>query len=139
MTNSRHHNDTILFFDGVCNLCNSSVDFVLRNDREHRVLVAPLQGTTAREILLPHGIDPEQLDSLVLWKNGNVYRYSDAALQVAGYLRAPWSWGKALLILPRALRDPIYKWIARNRYKIFGKKETCRLPTPEERARFIED
>lgn len=127
-----------MFFDGVCNLCNSSVDFVVRHDPKGLVKLAPLQGETARRMLdvadIPAG-DPE---SLILWDCGRVYKYSDAALRVSRYLRFPWSLCIIFFIVPRFVRNAVYRYIAANRYKWFGKKESCRLPEPHELSRFMD-
>ncbi|MDP0501925.1 MAG: DCC1-like thiol-disulfide oxidoreductase family protein [Verrucomicrobiota bacterium JB022] len=128
----------ILFFDGVCNLCNHTVDFILRHEREPRLRFAPLQGEHARRLLPPLGIDPEALDSLVLYEAGRVYQRSAGAFALAAYLRAPWCWLRAFRILPRAWLDALYRYVAARRYRWFGQKESCRLPTPEERARFLD-
>ncbi len=128
----------ILLFDGVCNLCNGTVDFIMRHDRLGVVKLGSLQSRTGRELLTDAGL-PEDYDaSLVLFEDGQVYTSSDAALRVARYLDAPWSWSGVLRIVPRPLRDVVYRWVSRNRYQWFGKRDTCRLPTEEERARFID-
>jgi predicted DCC family thiol-disulfide oxidoreductase YuxK len=124
----------VLFFDGVCNLCNSSIDFVVRRDKKRRYRFAPLQGTTAA-----HAIPGQVLsfDSFVLAENGQIYLRSTAALKVVAGLGGIWSFAKVLLWIPAPLRDVVYKVIAKNRYRWFGQKDTCRLPTPEERALFL--
>lgn len=127
----------ILFFDGVCNLCNASVDRVIRGDKSREIMVAPLQGQTAEELLPYSGINHEQIKSLVYWDGGKVYTFSNAALQVAKDMKLPWSTFYVLKIFPRSIRDAVYQWIARNRYKWFGQKDSCRLPTEEEAARFL--
>lgn len=125
----------ILFFDGHCNLCNASVDFVLRRDRRMKIFVASLQGETAREAL------PDDLrttiDSLVLKVDDQWYTHSTAALRCAKHLGFPWSMAVVFLIVPRFIRDGVYRYIARNRYKWFGRNDTCRMPTEEEKARFL--
>ena len=124
----------IVFFDGVCGLCNRAVNVLLRHDEDAYFKVAPLQGSTARALL---GNLPEKVDSIVLWEEGSVYIKSDAALRIASRLTG---WPRLLLsarILPRYFRDKVYDLIARKRYHWFGKKETCRVPTEQERLRFL--
>jgi predicted DCC family thiol-disulfide oxidoreductase YuxK len=127
----------ILLFDGVCNLCNHAVDFVIRHDPAGRIRFASLQSDTGRALLRQHGGTPGTLDSVVLVENGRLYTHSDAALRTARYLRG-WRWLYALRGIPRSWRDAVYGWVARNRYRWFGQRETCRLPTPAERARFLD-
>jgi predicted DCC family thiol-disulfide oxidoreductase YuxK len=127
---------SILFFDGVCGLCNKSVDFVLVRDRRGAIQFAPLQGDTARHLLPP--ADRENLDSMVLWVKGQSYRKSAAVVRVLWRLSAGWQiLGTLLWLIPLPLRNLGYSLIARNRYRFFGKKETCRMPSPEERQRFL--
>lgn len=126
----------ILFFDGVCGLCNWSVNFVLLRDRKGEIQFAPLQGETARVLLTSR--DVENLHSVVLWVNGQTYRKSAAVVRVLWRLGSFWKvLGTLLWLIPLPIRNFIYECVARNRYRLFGKKESCRLPTPEERARFL--
>lgn len=133
----------IIFFDGVCNLCNLAVDLVIKHDPNRKFLFAPLQGETAKA-MLPEGVgktmskDGEDQWSMVLLDGQGYYERSQAALLVGKHLNGPISIMARLgLIMPLFLGDFVYRWIAANRYKIFGKKETCRLPTPEEQALFL--
>ncbi len=130
-------NDIVLF-DGVCNLCNSSVDFVVRHERDNNLRFASLQSDFATALLAEHGIviegDP---DSIVVVKNGVLLEQSDAAMAIASHLKMPWRIVAVGKLVPKFLRDRIYDWVAKNRYRWFGKKETCRIPTPEERSRFL--
>ncbi len=130
------HEHPVIFFDGVCGLCNAFVDFVLNHDHEEVFYFAPLQGDFAREIdaLSPYR---NSLSSVVLWKNGQVYTESTAAMEVFIALGGGWKIMRLFYLVPRFIRDFFYKLIARNRYKIFGKSETCRMPTPQERSRFL--
>jgi predicted DCC family thiol-disulfide oxidoreductase YuxK len=130
------HERQIIFFDGVCNLCNAFVDFLVRRDAEHLFDFAPLQGSNAKQ-LLPARF-PEKLSSVVLWSQGEVHEKSDAALMVLQQLGGLWGALRVFWVLPKGLRDWGYDLVARNRYALFGKRETCRLPTPEERARFLD-
>lgn len=127
--------EKIVFFDGVCNLCNSAVDFIVRNDKNHILKIASLQGETAKKYLSQEQIT--NLDSLVYFSDGEVYERSTGALKISGFLGFPWSLFKVFLILPSFLRDPVYNFIAKHRYKMFGKKESCRLPGPSEKEVFL--
>ena len=127
----------MLLFDGVCNLCNAAVNWVIDHDEAGRVRLGALQSEAGELLLTQLGLQSDYLESLVLVENGQAYVKSDAALRLAGHLKAPWSYGKALLAIPRPIRDAVYDVIANNRYQWFGKRDSCRMPTPELRARFI--
>jgi predicted DCC family thiol-disulfide oxidoreductase YuxK len=127
--------EVILFFDGVCNLCNGFVDFSLKYSADDKVKFASLQGETASK-LLPSEI-VKDLDTVCLYIDGHTYTRSDAVAHLATHLRFPWSLLNWIRIFPRPLRDWGYKFVAKNRYRLFGQKETCRLPTPEERGRLL--
>lgn len=129
----------MLLFDGVCHVCHRSVKFVLRHERRPWVLFAALQSDTGRALLRELQLPPGYLDSLVFIEDRRLFTHSEAALRLARHLRAPWSWSAALLrIVPRAVRDAIYTWIARHRYRWFGRdEEACLVPAPELRARFL--
>ena len=127
----------ILFFDGVCGLCNHSVDFVLRNDRRGTIRFAPLQGQTASK-LLPEA-DLRNLNSVVFQVRGQAFRQSTAIVGLLREMGGVWSLlGLLLWLVPSPLRNLGYRIVARFRYRMFGQKETCRMPKPEERARFLE-
>lgn len=126
-----------MIFDGVCNLCNASVDFIIRHDKRGRFRFTANQHEAGKQILAAQGLAPDSADTVFLYEGGRLYSRSSAALRIARGLGFPWSLAWAGMILPRPLRDAVYAWIARNRYRWFGKKETCRLPTPEERSRFL--
>lgn len=128
----------VILFDGVCHLCAWSVRFVFERDREGLIHFAPLQSDTGRSILRQHGLDENALDSFVFISDGRAWRESDAALRVCEFLKFPWRLLAPLVFLPRFLRDPIYRLIARNRYRWFGKSDACMMPAPELRARFLE-
>lgn len=127
----------VILFDGVCNLCNNSVDFVIQRDKKNRFKFGALQDPSTKKLLKDYFINSEYLDSLVLISGNQVYYKSSAALQIAKNLGGFWSVWYGLKIVPKFIRDPIYDWIAANRYKLFGKKETCRLPSPEEKEKFL--
>jgi predicted DCC family thiol-disulfide oxidoreductase YuxK len=127
---------SVIFFDGVCGLCNRFVDFVIRHDRQGVFRLAPLQGETARDRLAE--ADVVDLKTVVLVDLSGTYRKSTAVLRVLGRLGGFWKFAAALLwVIPRPIRDLGYSWIAANRYAIFGRKETCRLPSAAERERFL--
>lgn len=128
----------IIFFDGVCNLCNSSVQFVIKYDAGNKFLFAPLQGITAKEILEKHNHPTKQLNSFVLYKNDRLFTQSTAALKVARELKGWPSWLYAFIIVPVFIRDAVYNFIAKNRYKWFGKKDSCMLPSPALKAKFLD-
>jgi predicted DCC family thiol-disulfide oxidoreductase YuxK len=135
---------SIVLFDGVCNLCNGFVTFVLDRDHERRFLVASLQSDEAAKVLsgladparapLAPGSAP---DTIVLVEGGRAYDCSTAALRIARGLGGPWRLAGVLLLVPRSLRDAVYRLVARNRYRWFGKAAVCRVPTPELRDRFL--
>lgn len=126
----------IVFFDGVCGMCNYTVDFLLKHDTQERLLFAPLQGTTAAERLDPR--DVGSLSSIVFLVNGQAYRHSSAVARILWRIGGVWRiLGAMLWLVPWPLRHLGYKLTAKLRYRLFGKKETCRMPTPEERARFL--
>lgn len=127
----------LILFDGVCNLCNSSIDFILKRDRKNRFLVGPLQDPIGQKILNKYGIPGSYLESLIVIENGQAFSRSTGALKIARHLSGLWPIFYPLILIPSFLRDPIYNWIGKNRYRWFGKKETCRLPTPEEKAKFL--
>jgi predicted DCC family thiol-disulfide oxidoreductase YuxK len=129
----------IVYFDGVCGLCNRFVDFVLRHDPEGRFRFAALQSPRGEAALRRIGADPGgPLGSVIVEDAGDVLVRSDAVLRVWRRLGFPFSLLAAFRIVPRPLRDAVYSFIARRRYAWFGKRETCRVPTPAERARFLD-
>ena len=122
----------VVFFDGVCGLCNASVDFILRRDSVHRFRFAPLQGETAHRELPT--TDTERLDTLVLVTSTGIHRRSAAVVRILWRLPGLWPWvGGLLWLVPLPLRDIGYRIVSAHRLRWFGQKETCRLPTPEER------
>ena len=129
---------SIILFDGVCNLCNGSVQFVLTRDKNRHFLYATLQGEQAEKLLKKHGKNNKDLDSFLLIENGQLYQKSTAALRVAKKLNAAWPLLYFFIIIPQPLRDTVYNFIAKNRYKWFGKRESCMLPTKETKALFLD-
>ncbi len=128
---------SIIFFDGVCNLCNASIDFVIQRDHKDHFLVGALQEDFSKTILSNFEVREDYLDSLVLLEKGEIYYKSTAALKIAINLSGLWPVLYPLIFLPKFLRDPVYNWIGSNRYRWFGKKSTCRLPNPAEKAKFL--
>ena len=128
----------ILFFDGVCNLCNGAVQTVLLNDRRGELRFASLQSALAARLLPPAGVDPSRLDSLVLYQNGRAHTHSDGALLTARLMGGYFAYFDYLRFVPRFIRDTAYDFIARNRYRWFGRAEACMLPRPEWTDRFLE-
>jgi len=127
----------IVLFDGECNFCNASVRFILERDPDGQFQFAPLQSATGRALLADSGIGDE-IDSIVLIEDGRPSTYSTAALRIARRLSAPWSWTYALILVPRFLRDWAYRLFAKYRYRLFGKRDECMIPTPDMRSRFLE-
>lgn len=130
-------NFPVLLFDGVCNLCNHSVQWVLRHDARGQFRFAALQSDPGRSLLLRFGLNAEQLDSVVLIDRDRAYIRSDAPLEVLYKLGGAWAWFYPLKALPRSWRDAAYDWIARNRYRWFGRREACMMPRPEWKERFL--
>jgi len=128
---------SIILFDGICNLCNSSVNFIIKNDAKEHFLFASLQSDAAKEILLHLPSNNLNLNSIVLIENGNFYEKSTAALRISKHLNGGYKALYAFIIVPKLIRDWVYNLIAKNRYKWFGKKEHCMIPTEELQYRFI--
>jgi predicted DCC family thiol-disulfide oxidoreductase YuxK len=127
----------VILFDGVCNLCNASVQFVIERDPTANFRFAALQSDFGQEILAKNAVNTEGGDSVILVENGQVYDRSTAALLIAKRLSGGIKLLSVFLIVPKPIRDFFYKIIARNRYRWFGKQETCWLPTKELKARFL--
>lgn len=127
----------VILFDGVCNFCNHWVNFAIRRDRRKKLLFTSLQGESAEKLLPAHGINPTSLSSVILIDKGKVYTQSSAAIRICKYLDGGWKLFYGLMIIPKFLRDGLYNIIARNRYKWFGKQDSCMVPAPEMRARFL--
>lgn len=127
--------DNIVFFDGVCGLCNKFVDFVIRYDRSKKILFSPLQGKLAQTQIRNLTVN---VDSVILYSNGNLYQKSTAAIRILSLMGGIWKCCILLLIIPPFIRNYIYDRVAKNRYKWFGKNEFCRIPSQEELKRFIE-
>lgn len=131
-------NQPIILFDGVCNLCSGAVQFVLKRDKKQQFRFASLQGNAGQELLKQYNLPQNNFNSFVLIDDGKVFTKSNAALEIAKRLNGGWKLLYAFKIVPKFIRDAVYRLIANNRYKWFGKKETCWLPTPELRSRFLD-
>ena len=127
----------ILLFDGVCNFCNGSVNFIIDHDPKAYFKFAALQSDAGQQLLARFDLPRSDFDTMILIEQGRCYKKSTAALRIARHLRFPWSLGGLLLLIPRFIRDAGYSLVARNRYRWFGKQDQCRLPTPDIRARFL--
>ena len=130
-------NHGIVLFDGVCDLCDASVRFVLKRDAGAYFRFASLQSARGRQLLVEHGLPPDQATSVVLIEGGQVFQRSDAALRIARRLSGLWAWLWTLRFVPRSVRDGVYAWIAANRYRWFGQHDLCEIPAPEFRDRFL--
>ncbi len=128
---------SIVLIDGVCHLCQGLVRFIIPRDPKARFLFAPLQSETAGGMLSAGGLGSDQLNTVVLVENGTCYTESAAVLRIARGLRFPWPAAYIFILVPRPLRDALYRLVARNRYRWFGRDEQCLLPTPEIRKRFL--
>ena len=130
--------DSIIVFDGVCVLCSRWVDFVLRRDRHGRYKFAAMQTVSGRDLLIEHGIDPDDPLSFLLLEGEKGYTDTDAIVRILRSFGSGWALVALLVaIVPRFIRDPLYRWIARHRYRIFGRRATCRVPTAEIADRFL--
>ena len=127
----------LILFDGICNLCNGAVQFVIRNDRKSVFRFASLQSNTGKQLLKKYHV-PEKAQSFILIQYSKVYYKSTAALLVLKKCRAPFNWLYGFIIVPVFIRNLLYDFIAGNRYSWFGKRETCMHPTPEVSNRFID-
>ena len=127
----------ILLFDGVCNLCNGAVNFVLDHERGTALRFGSLQSSAGLALLDRSGGRPRSLDTVVVIDDEHRYERSAAILRLARDLRWPWRALTVLWIVPRPLRDALYDWVAQHRYRWFGKQEACRIPSPELRSRFL--
>ncbi len=134
---NRPDGQAVIVFDGVCVLCSGWVGFLLKRDRRQRYRFAAMQTPAGRRLLQAHGLDPDDPLSFLLVEDGIARTNSDAIVAVLAGLGGPWRVASALRWAPRALRDRAYRWLARNRYRWFGKKALCYLPTPEQSHRFL--
>ncbi len=127
----------LLLFDGVCNLCNGAVQFVIERDPEQKFMFASLQSVTGQERLRHFGLSTQHFDSFVLIEGKRFYTESTAALRVARHMGGGWPLLYAFIIVPAPIRNAVYRFVARNRYRWFGRQDSCAMPTPELKARFL--
>jgi predicted DCC family thiol-disulfide oxidoreductase YuxK len=127
----------ILVFDGVCVFCSRWVDFILRHDRSHSIRFAAMQSERGRALLVAHGLDPDDPLSLLYLVGDDAFVDSGAILRIASTLGGAWRLTAIARVVPRAWRDAAYRAFARRRYRWFGRRDACRVPTPEERTRFL--
>jgi predicted DCC family thiol-disulfide oxidoreductase YuxK len=128
---------SVVLFDGVCNFCNRMVNFAIRHDKKGKLKFAALQSKAGQQFRQQYNIAPS-IDSVIVIDEGKVFTHSNAALRIARYLDFPARMLYILSLFPSFIRQPIYKWVARNRYKWFGRKESCMIPGPDIKARFLE-
>ena len=127
----------IVFFDGVCNFCVYWVNFSIKRDRRKKLRFAPMQGETAKNLFPQYGLLVSAQESVVLIEGGKTYRDSSAALRIAKHLSGGWKLFYGLIIIPKFIRDAVYQWIGKNRYKWYGMKNECMVPTDDLRERFL--
>ena len=129
--------DNLILFDGVCNLCSALVQFVIRHDPAGKFRFAAIQSEIGGEIFQSHGLDPADLQTFVFAAEGKMFLRSDAAIEVVSRFGGAWRIFRIFQFVPKVLRDSIYSFIARNRYRWFGRKEVCMVPTAEIKERFL--
>lgn len=129
----------IILFDGVCNLCNGAVTFIIERDKNDRFRYAALQSDIGKKLTDSYKVDTEEVDSIILVEGESYYTKSSAALRIARHLSGGYPLLYGLMILPPFIRDRMYDVIAKNRYKWFGKRESCMVPTPELKAKFLHE
>ncbi len=127
----------IILFDGVCNFCNAIVNFIIKQDKKNVFLFCALQSDSGKKLLEEYKIDWKANDSFVVIENKKAYQKSNAALKLYNKLPWYWKWIQIFWIFPKFIRDAVYNFIAKNRYKWFGKKEECMIPTKEVREKFL--
>lgn len=127
----------IVLFDGVCNLCTGVVKFSVKQDKKGKLRYASLQSEVAKTIMRKHNLDENQLKTFVFVDNDKIYTRSTAGLKLLSSFGGLWTLVYAFIIVPRPIRDAVYDFISRNRYRWFGKEESCMIPSPEIRARFL--
>lgn len=127
----------IIVFDAQCVLCSANAQFVLKHDRREHFRLASMQGEVGAALFRRFGIDPADPETIILVDGDSVRLNSDAVIAIYAGLGWPWRAAAALRLVPRVLRDPVYRWVARNRYRLFGRRETCWLPTPEQARRVL--
>lgn len=128
----------IVLFDGVCNLCNSSVQFIIKHDKKKQFRFASLQGNYGQSFLKKYNLPVDNFNSFILQEDDKVYTRSTGALRMLKELGGVWSLFYGFIIIPKFIRDGVYNWVAKNRYRWFGKREECMIPTPDLKERFLD-
>jgi predicted DCC family thiol-disulfide oxidoreductase YuxK len=131
------HPFNVILFDGVCNFCNSSINFAIKRDKNNQLKFAAMQSTAGSQLLQQYSISEKNMQSFIFIQNGIVYNRSTAALKVCTHLNGGWPLLYGFIIVPKFIRDGVYNFIAKNRYKWFGKKNECMVPSPAIRAKFL--
>lgn len=134
---TRMNSHPIILFDGICNLCNSAVSFVIKRDKKSLIQFASLQTDPAKKLLEQFNLPTQSINTVILIEKGVMYTQSTAVLKICKYLNGLWPLFYGLIIVPTFIRDGIYQLIATNRYQWFGKREKCMVPSPELSARFL--
>jgi predicted DCC family thiol-disulfide oxidoreductase YuxK len=129
--------NALIFFDGVCNFCNSSVNFIIKRDNKNYFRFSPLQSEFSKNILNKNNISTVNYESIILFENEKIYLKSTAAIKIAKHLRGFWKLTFILIIIPPFIRDFFYDIISKNRYKWFGKRDMCMVPTTEIKEKFL--
>ncbi|HTF02691.1 MAG TPA: DCC1-like thiol-disulfide oxidoreductase family protein [Bacteroidia bacterium] len=130
-------NKGLVLFDGVCQFCNSSVNFMIRKDNTDYFRFLPLQSELGQKIIKQFNLDPENLQTVILLENKRIYTRSTAALRIAKKLKGGWKLFYGFVIIPAFIRDAVYNVVARNRYKWWGKRDSCMVPTPDVKKKFL--
>ena len=126
-----------ILFDGICNFCNSAVNFTIKRNKKANIVFAPMQTAAGQKLLQHYNLPGDDMQSFIFIEKGIVNKQSTAALKVCRHLRGLWPLCYGFIIVPKFIRDGIYNWIAKNRYKWFGVRQSCMIPTPEVKARFL--
>ena len=138
MTSVVEYQDPVILFDGVCNLCTGLVQFVIQRDSKNKFRFASLQSPVATKLLGAETTTKDQLETMILIEDGQIYRKSTAALRTTKHLNKFWPAFTILLVIPRPLRDMVYDWIGKRRYRFFGKREVCWQPNADLKDRFLD-
>jgi predicted DCC family thiol-disulfide oxidoreductase YuxK len=129
--------NNIILFDGVCNFCNSTVNFIIKRDKKSQMHFAPLQSVIGEKLLLQYNLPADVMNTFIFINNGKAYTKSTAALKVSKYLGGLWPFLYSFIVVPKFIRDAVYNFIAKNRYKWFGMKQECMIPSADIRKRFL--
>ena len=133
------HPDGLMVFDGFCNFCSVQVQFLLRIDRRGVIRFTSIQSPYGRHLAARFGIDPDDPSTFLFFDHGCPLEASEAVIAILRRLPRPWRWLGVIGVMPRSWRDAGYRWLARHRYRLFGRRDRCMVPTPEQRSRFIDD